>query len=67
MLLPITLGQATWRYQFYLLHIWGFTREKKVCGIYLRKTLNYHKVVLVSFVQFLQPHNVVILPWNEMK
>ena len=62
MLLPLTLGQATWHYQFYLLHIRGFAREKKIYGICLRKTLNYYKDVLVSFVQFLQrQRNVVIL------
>ena len=34
MLLPITLGQATWRYHFYLLHIWGFVRKKKLWHLF---------------------------------
>ena len=74
MLLPITLGQATWHYHFYLLHIWGFAREKKSLWYLFRKDIELSQyivyytqyIILVSFVQFLQPHNVVILTWNEI-
>ena len=37
MLLPIILGQVTWHYQFYLLHIWGSQEKKRVLEWYLSK------------------------------
>ena len=39
MLLPLTLGQATWHYQFYLLHIRGFAREKKSLRYLFKKDI----------------------------
>ena len=69
MLLPITLGQATWHYHLYLLHIWGFAREKKSLWYLFRKDIELSQSCVGKFCSIFaatQCRNLD-MKWNRWK